>query len=117
MAVTNDRLWVEGSLFILADQRSGHHLTFVGPSNLTADFRGKLQPPTTSRSNPIGIAHRTLLRALRLDHERCRNGDRARGDPAGFYDGIIVRHGGREIVMAGPPFTFVAGEEAQLLLF
>jgi hypothetical protein len=50
-------------------------------------------------------------------HDRCRDGDRARGDPAGFYDGIIVRHAGRELVMAGPPATFVAGKEAQLSLF
>jgi hypothetical protein len=50
-------------------------------------------------------------------HDRCCDGDRARGDPAGFYDGIIVRHAGRELVMAGPPATFVAGEEAQLSLF
>lgn len=50
-------------------------------------------------------------------HGRCRDGDRARGDPAGFYDGITVRHAGRELVMVGPPVTFVAGEEAQLSLF
>ena len=50
-------------------------------------------------------------------HDRCRDGDRARGDLAGFYDGIIVRHVGRELVMAGPPVTYVAGEEAQLSLF
>lgn len=50
-------------------------------------------------------------------HDRCRDGDRARGDQAGFYDGITVRHAGRELVMAGPPATFVAGEEAQLSLF
>ena len=50
-------------------------------------------------------------------HDRCRNGDRARDDEAGFYDGITVRHAGRELVMVGPPATFVAGEEAQLSLF
>ena len=50
-------------------------------------------------------------------HDRCRDGDRARGDQAGFYDGIIVRHAGREFVMAGPPVMFAAGEEAQLSLF
>lgn len=55
--------------------------------------------------------------SARSYHDRCRDGDRARGDPAGFYDGIIVHHGGRELVMAGPPATFVAGEEAQLSLF
>jgi len=49
--------------------------------------------------------------------ERCRDGERARSDQAGFYDGIIVRHVGRELVMAGPPVAFVAGEEAQLSLF
>jgi hypothetical protein len=53
----------------------------------------------------------------RTYHNRCLDGDRARGDPAGFYDGIIVRHGGRQLVMAGPPVMFVAGEEAQLSLF
>jgi hypothetical protein len=50
-------------------------------------------------------------------HDRCRDGDRARGDQAGFYDGITVRHAGRELVMAGPPVTFVAGKEAQLSIF
>ncbi len=55
--------------------------------------------------------------AARTYHDRCRDGDCARGDRAGFYDGIIVRHAGRELVMAGPPVTFVAGEEAQLSLF
>ena len=54
---------------------------------------------------------------VRSYHDRCRDGDRARGDQAGFYDGIIVRHAGRELVMAGPPVMFVAGEEAQLSLF
>lgn len=53
----------------------------------------------------------------RTYHDRCCDGDRARGDQAGFYDGIIVRHAGRELVLAGPPATFVAGEEAQLSLF
>lgn len=53
----------------------------------------------------------------RTYHDRCRDGDRARGDPAGFYDGIIVRHAGRELVMVGPPATFVAGDVAQLSLF
>lgn len=50
-------------------------------------------------------------------HDRCRDGDRARSDQVGFYDGIIVRHARRELVMVGPPVTFVAGEEAQLTLF
>ena len=53
----------------------------------------------------------------RTYHDRCRDGDLARSDPAGFYGGIIVRHAGGELVMAGPPVTFVAGEEAQLTLF
>jgi hypothetical protein len=53
----------------------------------------------------------------RTYHERWRDGDHARGDPAGFYDGIFVRHAGRELVMSGPPVMFVAGQEAQLSLF
>lgn len=55
--------------------------------------------------------------AARSYHDRCHDGERARGDPAGLYDGIIVRHAGRELVMCGPPVMFVAGEEAQLSLF
>jgi hypothetical protein len=55
--------------------------------------------------------------AARSYHDRCTDSDRARGDQAGFYDGIIVRHAGRELVMVGPPVTFVAGDEAQLSLF
>jgi hypothetical protein len=55
--------------------------------------------------------------AARSYHDRCRDGDRARADQAGFYNAIIVRHVGRELVMAGPPVMFVAGEEAQLSLF
>jgi hypothetical protein len=50
-------------------------------------------------------------------HDRCRDGDRARSDQAGFYDSIMVRHAGRELVMVEPPVTFVASEEAQLSLF
>lgn len=50
-------------------------------------------------------------------HDRCRDGDLALGDPAGFYDGIIVRHAGQELVIIGPPVLFVAGEEAQMSLF
>lgn len=55
--------------------------------------------------------------AARSYHDRCRDADRARGDQAGFYEGITVLHAGRELVMAGPPVMFVAGEEAQLSLF
>lgn len=64
------------------------------------------------------LVHPSVYSSIaRSYHDRCRDGDRARGDPAGFYDGIAVRHAGRELVMAGPPATFVAGEEAQLSLF
>lgn len=64
------------------------------------------------------LVHLSLYGGIaRSYHDRCCDGDRARGDQAGFYDGIIVRHAGRELVMAGPPATFVAGEEAQLSLF
>jgi hypothetical protein len=64
------------------------------------------------------LVHTSVYRGTaRSYHERCSDGDRARGDPAGLYDGITVRHAGREFVMAGPPATFVAGEEAQLSLF
>jgi hypothetical protein len=64
------------------------------------------------------LVHPSLFSGTpRTYHDRRRDGDLARGDPAGFYDGIVVRHAGRELVMAGPPVTFVAGEEAQLSLF
>jgi hypothetical protein len=64
------------------------------------------------------LVHASLYRGTaRTYHDRCRDGDSARGDPAGFYDGMIVHHAGRELLMAGPPVLFVAGEEAQLSLF
>lgn len=64
------------------------------------------------------LVHPSLYAGAALSyHDRCSDGDRARGDQAGFYDGIIVFHAGRELVMAGPPVTFVAVEEAQLSLF
>src|SRR3546814_9631196 len=39
--------------------------------------------------------------AARTYPDRCCDGDCARGDQAGFYDGIIVRHAGRELVKIG----------------
>jgi hypothetical protein len=64
------------------------------------------------------LVHPSLYGGIaRSYHDRCRDGDRARCDEAGFYDRIIVRHAGRELGMAGPPVLFVAGEEAQLSLF
>jgi len=33
-------------------------------------------------------------------------GDAARRDPFGFYDGMKVKHGGREYVLTGPAMTF-----------
>ncbi|UYV15955.1 hypothetical protein [Porphyrobacter sp. ULC335] len=64
------------------------------------------------------LVHPSLYGGIaRTYAERCRDGDRARSDQAGFYDGITVRHAGRELVMVGPAIIFVAGEEAQLTLF
>jgi len=74
-------------------------------------------------TGPLGaeayrLVHPSVFGGTALSyHARCRDGDRARGDPAGFYTGIIVRHSGREFVMVSPPVMFVAGEEAQLSLF
>lgn len=74
-------------------------------------------------TSPSGAeAYRLVQRSVyggtaRSYYDRCRDGDRARSDQAGFYDGISVRYAGLELVMAGPPVTFVAGEEAQLTLF
>lgn len=71
-----------------------------------------------SRAEAYRLVHHSIYcGTARSYHERCSDGDRARGDPAGFYDGIIVRHAGRELVMADPPVLFVAGEAAQLSLF
>ncbi len=73
---------------------------------------------SASGAEAYRLVHPSVFGGMaRSYHDRCRDGDRARGDHAGFYDGIIVRHAGRELVMAGPPATFVAGEEAQLSLF
>ncbi|WP_155645829.1 hypothetical protein, partial [Erythrobacter donghaensis] len=66
-----------------------------------------------TRAEAYRLLHPSLYGGTaRSYHDRCRDGDRARGDQAGLYDGIIVRHAGRELVMAGPPANFVAGDEA-----
>jgi hypothetical protein len=37
-------------------------------------------------------------------------GETAREHPMGFYHGIVVKHGGNELVMCGPEATFMADE-------
>ncbi len=49
--------------------------------------------------------------------DKTRNGDAARADPNGFYHGMIVRHGGAEWVLCGPPVAFIPGEVEQMSLF
>lgn len=49
--------------------------------------------------------------------EKTANADAARADPNGFYHGIIVKHGGDEWVLSGPPLVFVPGLPDQLSLF
>lgn len=44
-------------------------------------------------------------------------GEDARADPMGFYHGMTVRSAGQDLVLCGPPASFVAGQEAQLALF
>lgn len=44
-------------------------------------------------------------------------GDDARSDPMGFYHGMIVRSGGEQLVLCGPPVRFAEGQESQLSLF
>lgn len=71
-----------------------------------------------ARAEAYRLLHPSVYGGIaRSYRERCRDGDRACGDPAGFYDGIIARHARQELVMAGPPVMFIAGEEAQLSLF
>lgn len=49
--------------------------------------------------------------------ERTGNGDEARADLNGFYHGMIVRHGGGEHLLCGPPVLFIKGRTEQLSLF
>lgn len=49
--------------------------------------------------------------------ERTANGDEARSDPMGFYQGMRVKHAGADFVLCGPPVTFVPGQPDQLSLF
>lgn len=49
--------------------------------------------------------------------EKRFDGDAARRDPDGFYHGMEVRHAGGEVVLCGPPVTFVQGQTEQLALF
>jgi len=48
---------------------------------------------------------------------RVRNGDAARADANGFYHGMLVKHGGAEFVLCGPPVMFAPGQSEQLSLF
>ena len=48
--------------------------------------------------------------------ERVR-GWRSSGDTLGFYHGMIVKSGGMQLVLCGPPRTFVRGETEQFSLF
>jgi hypothetical protein len=49
--------------------------------------------------------------------ERKQDGDAARADPLGFYNGMKVKCAGRILVLCGPPAEFEAGEPAQKSLF
>ena len=49
--------------------------------------------------------------------ERVADGDAARADQSGFYHGMQVKHAGGELVLTGPPVTFVPGQTEQLSLF
>lgn len=49
--------------------------------------------------------------------EKTLTGEAARRDPNGFYHGMLVRHGGRDMVLIGPPVVFVPGEIEQPDLF
>ena len=40
--------------------------------------------------------------------EKTRDGDEARADPNGFYDRIVVKSGGENWILVGPPLRFVA---------
>jgi hypothetical protein len=100
---------------------SGDHIGMRQPIRKPFRYAGELW--VCIGTGPAGAEAYRLVHAsvfggtARSYHDRCRDGDLARGDPAGFYDGITVRHAGRELVMAGPPVMFIAGEEAQLTLF
>lgn len=48
---------------------------------------------------------------------RVVNGETARADPHGFYNGMRVRHAGQAFVLCGPPLIFVPGETQQRELF
>lgn len=106
------------------DIRAGYSADRIGMGQpIRKPFRYARQLWVCVGTGPAGAeAYRLVDPSLyggttRSYHERCRDCDRARGDQAGFYNGIIVHHAGRELVMAGPPVMFVAGEEAQLSLF
>lgn len=49
--------------------------------------------------------------------ERVAAGDAARFDPRGFYDGVNVLQGGRQLILQGPAVLFVPGQPKQLELF
>lgn len=61
-------------------------------------------------------------RSITSYREKTRDGHAARADPFGFYDGMLVKQGGRSFVLAGPPVRFIGDSDlrdkaVQLSLF
>lgn len=72
--------------------------------DLTFEAYRLVHPPAFT-GTPVTYAQKTA------DSEAARN------DPDGFYHGMIVRHGGQDFVLCGPPVSFIRGQAAQLSLF
>jgi hypothetical protein len=84
-------------------------------------FQGSLWV-CVSRSGGKAEAYR-LMHPQSFDGEpltypaKTASGDAARSDPKGFYHGMTTTHGGKTLVLCGPPAVFIAGEAQQLDLF
>lgn len=61
----------------------------------------RLTQPEVFNRNPVSYAEKTGN----------DNAEAARHDPNGFYDRIIVKHGGKRSVLCGPPALFIPGPE------
>lgn len=84
-------------------------------------FRGDLWI-SVCRSSDIVRAYRLVPiddagEDLACYADRGGEGEAARGDPMGFYQGVVVRFSSDWFVLSGPPVCFVPGSVAQPGLF
>lgn len=102
---------------------SGDSIAMGQPVRKPFRFERELWVSVGTSGSGSGV-HRITAKAYRLiperiyqsqattyaDKVRPDNGDMARNDPRGFYDGMKVKHGGQSYVLCGPEVRFIGSD-------